>query len=177
MRESGCRVCGKPVPWPASWYIKSIQIFQCPSEPNPDNGGNVNSLGYTDYAYNYVLGLDVSNTSANSRGLSEAALLNTTLTVMFLDFYSRPSYSTDMGCDGIYYLSGCTAGELSSYNISPSYTTNPAWRHLEGQNYAFCDGHVKWYKGLTGTKSAVVYNARTPFSTSGNNPTFNTDIP
>ena len=41
-----------------------------------------------------------------------------------------------------------------------------ATRHLEGANYAFADGHVKFYK------PASLYGGATPFAISGNNPTF-----
>jgi prepilin-type processing-associated H-X9-DG protein len=52
-------------------------------------------------------------------------------------------------------------------------------RHLGGQNVAFADGHVKWYKaadlGTSAdyTESAEIYNGVTPGSVSGQNPTFN----
>lgn len=66
-------------------------------------------------------------------------------------------------------------------------------RHLGGQNYAFADGHAKWYKGVEGVTATnqiattKVYNGLTPFSNpnavpagvtangtvSGQNPTFN----
>jgi len=158
-------------------YVKSIQILQCPSEPNSTNDGNVNSLGYTDYAYNSGLGRDYTD-AGNSRSASEATLLNSSLTVLLIDFHSRPSYSNFAGC-GIFWRGhsgGCPAG-LADFYYSPSYDTKPAQRHLDGHNVAFCDGHVKWYKGSDGTTSASVYSATTPFTTSGNNPTFNIDIP
>ena len=41
-----------------------------------------------------------------------------------------------------------------------------AVRHLEGANYAFTDGHVKFYK------PEKIYGNATPFTVSGNNPTF-----
>jgi prepilin-type processing-associated H-X9-DG protein/prepilin-type N-terminal cleavage/methylation domain-containing protein len=58
---------------------------------------------------------------------------------------------------------------------------NPAQRHLDGSNFLFCDGHVKWY-GIDSSGSGAdavnnygksIYDTRTPFSLSGDSPTFN----
>ena len=85
---------------------------------------------------------------------------------------------------------GCGAGTACAPGLATfSAPDNPAQRHLEGQNFAFCDGHVKWYKGATPTQSANVYSVCTPGSSSsssylpgcaisnttvsGANPTFN----
>jgi len=38
--------------------------------------------------------------------------------------------------------------------------------HSGGGNYAFVDGHAKWYR------PEALYGAATPFSVAGNNPTF-----
>lgn len=47
-------------------------------------------------------------------------------------------------------------------------------RHLEGANYLFCDGHVKWLKGEDAATdySSKVYARDASFATSGQNATF-----
>jgi prepilin-type processing-associated H-X9-DG protein len=40
-----------------------------------------------------------------------------------------------------------TNASLSAFPASwRTDTTSPAWRHLEGANYGYADGHVKWLK-------------------------------
>ncbi len=50
---------------------------------------------------------------------------------------------------------------------------NGAQRHLETQNFVFCDGHVKSYKGANANTSAKVWNVVTPRTQSLGDPTFN----
>jgi prepilin-type processing-associated H-X9-DG protein len=54
------------------------------------------------------------------------------------------------------------------------YTGNRGpFHHLDGANYLFCDGHVKWYQGnWTTGNSDKVWNSSTSFAVSGSDPTF-----
>lgn len=68
----------------------------------------------------------------------------------------------------------CDAGGLVTVNGVGSGRV----RHLNGQVFAFADGHVKWYKGNQGVTSFQVshnkiYDMYTGFNTSKENPTFN----
>ena len=86
-------------------YLKSLQIFQCPSE-------FYSHVGDTDYAYNSgVFG------SARRVRLNEPAG-----TVILCEIDEKP-------------------GALAS--ASGPLVNN---RHLDGSNYAFVDGHVKWLR-------------------------------
>ena len=105
--------------------------------------------------------------------MSIATLTQASLTVMVFDNVSGAADSYGNGAVGqTNYTCGtpsaptCTAGKAT-------FTSGAAQRHLDGQNFAFADGHVKWYRGASLTQSAVVWNAGTPSSTSGNAPTFN----
>ncbi len=80
-------------------YIKSEQIFRCPSIPDPKGFG---------YAMNFNL---------SRRNLAE--IPSPAQTILFYE-------TTDL--------------ERNSYGIGEE----PAFRHLNGANYAFADGHVKW---------------------------------
>jgi prepilin-type N-terminal cleavage/methylation domain-containing protein/prepilin-type processing-associated H-X9-DG protein len=134
-------------------YVKSAQLFQCPSEPTAP--GTFDSDNATDYAYNANLGqIDAA--------ISLAAVNFPSVTVMNFDYVSR----------------SVEAGDYDAYG----YGAAPTIRHLDGANYSFVDGHVKWYrpeKVLTastvngnGVYSAVKC-ASTGASYAGNgNPTF-----
>ena len=155
-------------------YLKSIQIYQCPSESTAPNA-NPGQSGYSDYAYN--LGLGYSN---GSRSLSQATLTQSTLTVMVAEDSTAFGDNWSSGCAG---NTDCAAGLATVEG-------GAAQRHLETANFLFCDGHVKALKGATANGTASVYNICTPGSAgsavpqfgcaappttpvSGGNPTFN----
>ena len=64
------------------------------------------------------------------------------------------------GCYGV-------IGDGSATNCGPeALDQTAARRHLDGANYLFADGHVKFQK------PTQIYGNATPFSVSGNAPTF-----
>lgn len=108
-------------------YLKSTQIFQCPSEvtspvlatSGPFNGQpDPTAKSYTDYWYNTRL-----------NGLEQKKILFLASTLMFGD-----------GSDG-------TDITNARYNLNRlPEAWPPSQRHLDGANYAYADGHVRWYK-------------------------------
>lgn len=180
-------------------YLKSIQIFQCPSEPGSSTdlpNPTVAGTSYTDYWYNAILSWNGETTAPNySTGVSEAALLSSSLTVMAGD--GTPA-GTNPG-SARYRVNGCgsnvsstaSAPDFGNCGSTPSGATKfvttgglggagSQVRHLDGFNLAFADGHVKWYKGANpdATQGNVigtnqVYNSLYGFNTSGQSPTFN----
>jgi prepilin-type processing-associated H-X9-DG protein len=43
-------------------------------------------------------------------------------------------------------MNGDGTGGASNHNVSQVPNSAAATRHLEGANYAFADGHVKWFR-------------------------------
>jgi prepilin-type processing-associated H-X9-DG protein len=104
-------------------YLKSHQIFQCPADQN-ERQDNPDLPGFTDYWMNRnAVSVDLNKIDGEQ-------------TKMIL-----------MG-DG----DGGSPGSTASYAINRlpaswrKLDKSPAKRHLGGANYAFLDGHVKWFK-------------------------------
>jgi len=157
-------------------YLKSTQIFQCPSDPNPPVA-NGSIQGYTDYWVNAALS-DTGGTTANygGGGISEAAVDNSTLTIMLGDGdstngNSKASFRTNGQGGGGSAVSTTTPGRPPTATFANSGAITA--QHLEGGNLAFVDGHVKWTKMTgSGLGKGVIYNSAVPFTTSLQSPTF-----
>ncbi len=101
-------------------YLKSEQLFQCPSNNSPAATGatlpdRALSAGFSDYYMNYNLG-----------GQSSAVLNFASNTV----------------------LNGEGSGN-ANFNVSkPNGSGAAPAIHFEGANYGFADGHVKWLRPI-----------------------------
>ncbi len=133
-------------------YLKSIQIFQCPSSsvpidtvdvwPNPDPVGYIKPF-HTCYLANNAL-LYV--------GSSLTIIEKPTTTVLLADGAKRasktPPYITDIDKDATWVLTDATTdhngsfGTASVASAGPGYAA-PAARHLNTSVVGFVDGHVK----------------------------------
>jgi prepilin-type N-terminal cleavage/methylation domain-containing protein/prepilin-type processing-associated H-X9-DG protein len=91
-------------------YLKSTQIFVCPSDSAGANGS-------TSYGYNR--NLDQKNESQMNNSA-----------VIVLNYEQAASLGT-------------TAGNTTLTAVG---TTGAVTRHLDGANYSFVDGHVKWLR-------------------------------
>ncbi len=142
-------------------YTKSTQLFVCPSKSDK-------SIGYT---YNATAaGTNISSTanvdSGSPRNLADFAAVSQT--PIFLD--ATGSTATNAALYA-FFLPGTypspPGGALIARRMASA--TNPASGltydagasvgiavHLDGANYAFADGHVKWLKGqYSGAYTAV----------------------
>lgn len=127
-------------------YVKSEQLFQCPSEKTARGGlsaGNP-AANETDYTYNANLacGELPANNCFGDMGTSVSKLEAVAQTVMNAEDLSRPEYSY-ANCPPVQVC--VSPGMVLSVGV---YIPNldESKRHLEGANYSFADGHVKWLK-------------------------------
>ncbi|WP_238596579.1 prepilin-type N-terminal cleavage/methylation domain-containing protein [Abditibacterium utsteinense] len=147
-------------------YVKSIQLFQCPSagtspSTNPlaePYSGTYGNTAYSTYFYN-------SGLTNGAPGRQESELEFPSLTIgagdngPYNSANYRPYYAGDdnngYGCVGV--VSNCTTAAID---------LTAAKRHLETANYLFCDGHVKAFR------PDKIYGNATSFTASGSSPTF-----
>lgn len=173
---------GSPALYPNGWaavlqpYVKSDQIYQCPSQPNRDNVAadlTTQDFGYSDYFFNSNLGANVD--CSGKRIVKESELDYSSNVIMIGDggrggatnFANYPPLQP--------YPSGTASGtQVSDLNTRPAYHYLPGFwtkaadnasvvsaayaytdgkymqqvndTHLQGMNIGFVDGHVKWYK-------------------------------
>ncbi len=142
-------------------YVKSIQLFQCPSETTPPStdpnaepySGTYGNTSYADYFFN-------SGLTNGIPGRSESELTFPSVTILAGDNgpYNSANYrpyGAGYGCAGL--VASCTTEAIDM---------TAAKRHLETANYLFCDGHVK------SLRPTQIYGNAVPFTTSGSAPTF-----
>jgi prepilin-type processing-associated H-X9-DG protein len=102
-------------------YVKRVEIFQCPSEKKTAMQSDPTQSGYTDYWFNKRLS-----------GLTFKVVPEPPLTIISGD-----------GNSGI----GGTNARYSKDHLPAAWVQqegSPARRHLDGANYWFADGHVKF---------------------------------
>ncbi len=155
-------------------YIKSDQIYQCPSEPGGPSPLPYQT-GYTDYFYN--AGLSWNGTSASyNNAVSQAKLEFVSLTIMNGDLSSAGNASTRT--TGRATIGNSATNAPGTFSNLPESITGGSnmggggQRHLEGINLSFADGHVKWYPCEGANTCGKIYQMRTPFATSNQSPTF-----
>jgi prepilin-type N-terminal cleavage/methylation domain-containing protein/prepilin-type processing-associated H-X9-DG protein len=152
-------------------YLKSTQIYQCPSEVFPPNANpTATTGGFTDYWMN-----------AQLDGRNEATLAAVSLTVLSGDGEGTSGMGR-YACNGFdcqkdpaaTALATTTNAALPS-DLKGTLTPRPVSRHLEGANFAFADGHVKWYKGDGGNSTTIGKIGNMAKLTTAGEPTFSID--
>ena len=127
-------------------YLKSVQVFQCPSDTAAP-GSAANKSGYTDYWYN-----------SNCVNKNEAAFTAVSNTFLTGDGDGTNQGLADYNAtydgliDGVSTQTTTYGSDISNWNtlMGPGAATDKqqksSTKHLEGANYGFADGHVKWLK-------------------------------
>ncbi len=169
-------------------YIKSYQIFQCPSESTQ---GIIPVHAYfpagdqTDYFLNgligdppgpdYLIGVRLPKLENPALGIM-AGDTNPTLDAGGGQFSGNQRYATTAYYNGkissngayCYGIIGTVAsGNYGCEDLVTIDRKGAGIRHLDGANYLFADGHAKYQK-LT-----QMWGAGTPLNVSGQAPTFN----
>lgn len=150
--------------WVIQPYTKSSQIFHCPSVPGtqvwpPNAFNNQEKPGATDYAYNRNIGFQNADASTG-RSINQSAMTFASNILMVYHFTPAGTGSSTPG-------NTCINGKFAKMDNG---ITGTAKIHLEGSNYMFADGHVKWYKGDDDTYSSSILCVTQP--PNGNNATF-----
>jgi prepilin-type N-terminal cleavage/methylation domain-containing protein/prepilin-type processing-associated H-X9-DG protein len=143
--------------WPSSWvmrtypYVKDYATYACPSDENYVTSANPKVDGInTSYSYNF-----------NVANLSEGGVLYPATCLMLVDgpIHGRGQLGIPNGAYNVGTPANSYAGWFSrgAWQATVAYYPNPNadpegatiskfYRHSEGANYAFVDGHVKWMR-------------------------------
>jgi prepilin-type N-terminal cleavage/methylation domain-containing protein/prepilin-type processing-associated H-X9-DG protein len=110
-------------------YMKSTQIYGCPSDSAITNGGTPITSNTYSYGYNDIIGGHYTNANppvavaAPFAGVNLSALDSSSLTVLNYEV-AAPASGTQ--------------------SVAHAVAVADSKRHLDGVNYGFADGHVKW---------------------------------
>jgi prepilin-type N-terminal cleavage/methylation domain-containing protein/prepilin-type processing-associated H-X9-DG protein len=134
-------------------YIKSDQVFRCPSAPRQATKYTISGGGTGAYAYATTYGVPYEQNWSVRRAVATqlgefASQTPVHPGTTLIDEFPSPA---------IYCMFAETRINTTNYDVNgwgwdtfnglgfPT-TYNNAARHFEGSNYAFMDGHVKWLK-------------------------------
>ena len=122
-------------------YIKSTQVFDCPS----DSMRFTNLSGYSD---NFAYGLNYWIASRPPSAMVSLAVVERPAeTLMVAETGNRVSSSVTMGWPMIYSSHyGANNPSDSTYGFNATSRARLSDRHLEGTNVLWADGHVKWMR-------------------------------
>jgi len=130
-------------------YVKSIQVFICPSSPSVDATYGAPAGHYGPYQRHYGANTDVFVYSGSAAvNMSAMAAPANTYALMDSSFYTIAyNYADDAPTSANYYLPGLCTFYPPASGTYPGDCENG--RHFDGDNVAFADGHVKWLKTQT----------------------------
>ena len=141
-----CAVGGTCLNWTAMLlpYIKNAQVLQCPSVSTHHNTGNALNPG-SDYGivYNHVAGCGGGNAIGTFQYPAQTAL-----------FMDSQMSSTNQGGYWIVYCWLCYPNAHPNGASDGNDQNRVSYRHNEGSNVAYLDGHAKWVNKQTVLTSA-----------------------
>ena len=158
---------------PTMPYIKSSQVFQCPSD------ASVNATYPNLYKISYAYNQNLNALQGTLSPVKISAFSAPTLTVNVFEVNGgtasnsaeiRPTESASPAGSG-YYLSnpngapgGYATGNMGGRNYG-AFTSDP--RHFDGSNFLALDGHVKWLKGANVSGGPTPATSKTVQNPSG----------
>lgn len=178
---------GRGAGWagPTMPYIKSTAIFKCPSDTKkPNNNPQIS------YAYNQAITYPINGYSGAAAMAEFAAPARTVLLFEVTNDTFNPNTDGPLsayspGGNGLntnpnLVPSSPQARYATGYMANgtyPSVYDAPTGRHLDGANYAFLDGHVKWLKAESVCGGLAAPNAnsapsggdKSPYNAAGTN--------
>lgn len=128
-------------------YVKSTQIFECPSFRPASSAGTANA---NSPSYGYNASLSRIRPYPSQPPLSLAAVQRSAEIVMVVEF---PIVDGTYASPDAYCRSDAAWGFMHPTNAYYPYM----WPHFDGGTVAFADGHAKWFK--RGNKSVCDVNA------------------
>jgi len=145
-------------------YVKSVQVFRCPST------SIVNSYPtYGNYGANYYM---MSYHGVDSPPINMASVESPASTYMILDGSAYTmSPSRVRGPDKGWEIPGTAAYNTGSGTVTAAYQSD--WkngRHFDGLNMAFADGHAKWLKSNIVAQEAIKWGSDKPNAWDPHNP-------
>jgi len=159
-------------------YIKSAQIFHCPSDTN--GGGAPTAAGSSSISYAFAVplaGKSLASVQESARQVMSDEI-STKANVVFSspteagDFYSPADFGDNLISADSHNNTGECCGDNFAHSVhatgpmldvpdssqdvggSRGGTPNPP-RHFDGANYLMMDGHVKWFRGTAVTVYAT----------------------
>jgi prepilin-type processing-associated H-X9-DG protein len=136
-------------------YIKNLQPYQCPSDADEGNNSPT-TAGYIDYWYN--ANFVVRDKKGRPIGAKQDVLGSSAQTVIAGDGGNRNGAPTgdaryNQCGDGTSLSAATQTCPLAPAGLAVLPT---AQIHLDGANFVFADGHVKWLEGSSPTQNARV---------------------
>lgn len=141
-------------------YVKSTQIFRCPSSPLRDDNIQVGNYGGNQ------LVMKVYNARSPSTGelyptVKMSSVVSAASTYLLMDaggFQAYPSLCWESR-ETYNYMPGMGALGASQGTITEKYVSDfQSGRHFGGINVMFADGHAKWLKAETVKREAERLN-------------------
>jgi len=121
-------------------YTKSKQVFMCPSDSDQNSTSSPCRFPGVSRSYNM---------NVHASGLKTAAVEDVAGTIQMADSGVGPFFG--IGGRWYGYWTGTQTGEAENWTGWPWVS----YRHSDGSNVMFVDGHVKWLKGHTITRGML----------------------